>query len=91
MPFWWQSDGRGEAGQSLPYVIHCVLNATGPARGRPPERPETLLFAVSADRKQARFSATVLARRPDRHASWLTRQGEPVVVVAQLEPNSQMK
>lgn len=91
MPFRWQSDSRGEAGQSLPYVIHCVLNATGPARGRPPERPETLLFAVSADRKQAWFSATVLPHSTDRQATWLTRQGQPVVIATQLEPNSQMK
>ncbi len=75
-------------GQPLSYVIQCVPNASGPALASPPERPGTLIFAVSPDRKQAWFSATVLARRPDRHASWLTRQGEPVVVIAQLQSTS---
>ncbi|MGC3974825.1 MAG: hypothetical protein QM771_10640 [Nitrospira sp.] len=67
-------------GQPLPYVIQCVLNATGPELASPPDRPGTLLFAVSPDRKQAWFAATVLARRTDRHATWLTRQGQPLVI-----------
>ncbi|MCS6297615.1 MAG: hypothetical protein H8K09_15375 [Nitrospira sp.] len=72
-------------GQPLPYVIHCVLNATGPALATPPERPGTLVFAVSPDRKQAWFAATVLARRTDRHATWLTQQGQPRVIALSLQ------
>jgi hypothetical protein len=70
-------------GQALPYVIQCVPDATGPALSTPPERPGTLLFAVSSDRKQAWFTATVLAQNPQAHAIWLTRQGQPVVIVGQ--------
>jgi hypothetical protein len=50
-------------GQALPYVIHCVSDATGPTLGTPPERPGTLVFAVSQDRTRAWFTATVLAQR----------------------------
>lgn len=66
--------------QPLPYVIQCVPNAAGSALASPPDRPGTLIFAVSPDRKQAWFAATVLARRTDRQATWLTRQGQPVVI-----------
>ncbi len=72
-------------GQSLPYLIQCVLNATGPALASPPERPGTLLFAVSPDRKEAWFTATVLARRTDRHATWLTRYGQPLVIALSVD------
>ncbi len=72
-------------GQPLPYVIHCVLNATGLALATPPERPGTLIFAVSPDRKQAWFAATVLARRTDRHATWLTQQGQPRVIAFSVQ------
>lgn len=77
-----------QRGQPLPYVLQCVLNATGPPLAGPPERPGTLLFAISPDRTQAWFTATVLAREPDRHATWLTRQGQPVVIATQLQPKS---
>ncbi|ODT46336.1 MAG: hypothetical protein ABS70_00920 [Nitrospira sp. SCN 59-13] len=67
-------------GQPLPYVILCVPDATGPALANLPERPGTLLFAVSTDRKRAWFTATVLARSTDQHATWLTREGQPLVM-----------
>jgi len=67
-------------GQLLPYVIQCIPNATGPTLASPPERPGTLVFAVSTDRKQAWFAATVLARENDRHATWLTTQGQPRII-----------
>ncbi len=73
-------------GQPLPYVIQCLPNATGPALDSPPERPGTLLFAVSPDWKQAWFTATVLARRTDRQATWLTRQGQPLVIGTEVQP-----
>lgn len=72
-------------GRRLPYVVLCVPNATGPALGSPPERPGTLVFAVSADRKQAWFTATVLARGADQHATWLTRQGQPAVITFSVQ------
>lgn len=75
-------------GQALPYVIHCVSGATGPTLGTLPERPGTLVFAVSQDRTRAWFTATVLARSVDRHATWLTRQGQPFVIAAQLQSKS---
>lgn len=75
-------------GQALPYVIHCVSDATGPTLGTPPERPGTLVFAVSQDRTRAWFTATVLARSVDRYATWLTRQGQPFVIAAQLQSKS---
>ncbi|MCS6265177.1 MAG: hypothetical protein H8K11_15600 [Nitrospira sp.] len=75
-------------GQALPYVIHCVSDATGPVLGTPPERPGTLVFAVSPDRQQAWFTATVLTHSTDRQATWLTRQGQPFVIAAQLQSKS---
>jgi len=75
-------------GQALSYVIHCVPDATGPTLGTPPERPGTLVFAVSPDRTQAWFTATVLTHSTGRHASWLTRQGQPFVIAAQLQSKS---
>ena len=75
-------------GQALSYVIHCVPDATGPTLGTPPERPGTLVFAVSPDRTQAWFTATVLTYSTGRHASWLTRQGQPFVIAAQLQSKS---
>lgn len=71
-------------GQALPYVIQCVPDAPGPSFDTPPKRPGTLVFAVSQDRKQAWFTATVLAHSVDRHATWLTRQDQPFVIAAQL-------
>jgi hypothetical protein len=73
---------RGD--QALSYVIQCVSDATGPALSAPPERPGTLLFAVSADRKQAWFTATVLDQNLTTQATWLTRQGQPVVIAGQM-------
>jgi len=64
-------------GQPFPFVIQCVPAATGAALASPPEWPGALLLAVSTDRKQAWFTATVLARRADRQATCLTREGEP--------------
>ncbi|MBK9998461.1 MAG: hypothetical protein IPO99_15345 [Nitrospira sp.] len=75
-------------GQALSYVIHCVPDATGPTLGTPPERPGTLVFAVSPDRTQAWFTATVLTHSTGRQASWLTRQGQPFVIAAQLQSKS---
>lgn len=72
-------------GQPLPYVIQCVLDATGPALANPPERPGTLVFTVSPDRKQAWFAATILERRTDRHATWLMQQGQPRVIAFSLQ------
>lgn len=72
-------------GQPLPYVIQCIPNATGAALASPPERPGTLVFAVSPDRKQAWFAATILARETGRYATWLTQQGQPRVIALSLQ------
>ena len=72
-------------GQPLPYVIQCVLDATGPALATPPERPGTLVFTVSPDRKQAWFAATILEGRTDRHATWLMQQGQPRVIAFSVQ------
>ncbi|HKC93199.1 MAG TPA: hypothetical protein VKB81_04175 [Nitrospira sp.] len=71
-------------GQALPYVIQCVPDAIGPALGTPPQQPGTLLFAVSQDRKQAWFTATVLARAPGPHSTWLMEQGQLFVIAVHL-------
>lgn len=73
-----------QEGQTLSYVIQCVSDATGPVAGTPPERPGTLVFAVSPDRKRAWFTATVLARTPDSHATWIKDNGGRFFIEVQL-------
>lgn len=75
-----------QQGQVLPYVVQCVADATGPATGDPPERPGTIVVATSADRKRAWFTATVLPDDVGRHAAWLQRAGERLIIAQQLNP-----
>jgi hypothetical protein len=76
-----------QQGQALPYVVQCVANATGPATGAPPERPGTIVVATSPDQKQAWFTATVLPIKISRRATWLERDGQPLVIAMELKPN----
>jgi predicted cobalt transporter CbtA len=76
-----------QQGEALPYVVHCVPNATGPITGAPPERPGTIVVATSPDQKQAWFTATVLPHDVGRRAAWLHRDGQPLVIAQQLKPN----
>ncbi|HQR14992.1 MAG TPA: hypothetical protein PLZ37_10550 [Nitrospira sp.] len=71
--------------QPLPFVVQRVPHATGAALASPPEWPGTLLFAVSVGRKQAWFTATVLARLTDGQATWLTRDGEPLIIALSVQ------
>ena len=56
-----------------------------PITGHAQERPGLRVFSVSPDRKQAWFTATVLAHSTDRHATWLTRQDQPFIVASTLD------
>jgi hypothetical protein len=73
-----------QQGRTLPFVVECVADATGPFTGAPPERPGTIVVATSADHKQAWFTATVLPHDVGRRAAWLLRNGQPLVIAQQL-------
>jgi len=72
-----------QKGQTLPYVVQCHLNATGPITGIPLERPGMIHMAVSPDRTQAWFTATVLPDRISRRATWL-KEGEQPLIITKL-------
>jgi hypothetical protein len=76
-----------QQGQALPYVVECVANATGPITGPPPERPGTIVVATSPDEKKAWFTATVLPGYVDRHAVWMTHDGQQIIIAEELKPN----